>query len=124
MIKHLIVHCSDSPNDREIDAATIHLWHKERGFDGIGYHYVIRRNGILENGRPHYWKGAHAKKVNSESLGICLVGRDEFTPEQYGSLRMLLQKLKYDYPDAEIAGHYEYDDYKTCPNFDVKKWWG
>ena len=47
---------------------------------------------------------------------------DEFTPEQYESLRVLLYSLKFRHQDAEICGHYELDAGKTCPNFDVKSW--
>jgi len=123
-IKYLVVHCSDSPNYRDsVDAPEIHRWHIQRGFDGIGYHFVILRNGILENGRPIYWQGAHCEKVNYCSLGICLVGKDEFTQEQMDELAKLLAMLTAIFPKAEVKGHYQFDDRKTCPNFDVEKWW-
>ena len=122
MIDNLVIHCSDSPDDRDIDAAEIHRWHKERGFDGIGYNYVIKRNGKIEQGRPHYWTGAHVSGHNANSLGICLVGRSDFSDEQMESLKSLLYKLRFNYQDADICGHYELDDKKTCPNFNVKDW--
>ena len=122
-IRYIVVHCSDTPNDRDVDAATIHEWHKERGFDGIGYHFVIRRDGTIENGRPIYWKGAHAKKVNHNSIGICLVGRDVFTTEQLASLELEIRRQLADRPHLRVKGHYQFDDHKTCPNFDAEQWW-
>ena len=122
-IKYIVVHCSDSPDDRDsVNAETIHKWHLQKKWDGIGYHFVILRNGVIENGRPIYWKGAHAKKVNNCSLGICLVGRRRFSDEQFCGLRRLLVLLKNIYPNAIIKGHYQFDDEKTCPNFDVEAW--
>lgn len=123
-VKYLVIHCSDSPNDRDsVNAEEIHKWHLQRGFDGIGYHFVILRNGLLEAGRPVYWKGAHAKAVNNCSLGICLVGKDQFTQEQMQELKRTVLLLKQIYPEAEVKGHYHFDHEKTCPNFNVDAWW-
>ena len=61
------------------------------GWDGIGYHKVILRSGEIENGRPEYWVGAHVKGENDVSLGVCLIGRDEFTNEQFSSLKKVLE---------------------------------
>lgn len=120
-INLVVIHCSDSPNDNDrVDAATIHKWHVEQGWSGIGYHYVIDRDGTVENGRPDYWIGAHVKGHNATSIGICLVGRDEFTEPQWASLWELTAKLVQLYGDVRFAGHRELDPNKTCPNFDVK----
>ena len=113
----IIVHCSDTPNGRQHTAADIHRWHQERGFDGIGYHYVIQLDGLVEKGRPDYWKGAHCRGYNDE-IGVCLIGRDEFTLAQETSLKWLLDSFK----GQDVGGHYEVDRYKTCPNFDVAAW--
>lgn len=121
MINKIVIHCSDSPNDREDTAEDIHRWHKERGWDGIGYHYVIERKGKLVNGRPEYWQGAHASGHNKNSLGICLIGTDKFTIEQWSILENLVRKLLIKYPSSKIIGHNEISD-KTCPGFDVQKW--
>lgn len=122
MIEFIVIHCSDSPDDREVEAADIHQWHKERGFDGIGYNHVIQRDGTVEAGRPHYWTGAHVAGHNHHSIGICLVGRDEFSEQQDSELKKMLYWAKFKYPEAEIVGHYQLDDGKTCPNFDVPAW--
>lgn len=122
MIKALVVHCAATPNGRPHDAADIHQWHRERGWDGIGYHYVIRIDGRIENGRPNYWTGAHVGGHNQNTLGICLIGTDMFTNEQYLALDTLLRDLREVYPDAKIRGHRDYDSGKDCPGFDLEKW--
>ena len=116
MIK-CIIHCSDSPHGRGDTAETIHRWHQERGWDGIGYHYVITEDGIIENGRPEYWKGSHAKGYN-KSIGICLIGTNEFTHAQFISLERFL--LDNGYGRDEVVGHYKVNEGKTCPNFNVE----
>lgn len=117
----VVVHCSDSPNNLDsVDAETIHHWHLERGFTGIGYHYVIRRDGTVESGRPEYWEGAHVYGHNSGSLGICLIGRDEFTEPQWFALNQLVTDLVHRLGELNFVGHCELDPKKTCPNFDVK----
>jgi len=118
-VKYIVVHCSDSPHGRGDNAATIHKWHLQRGWDGIGYHHVILEDGTRQAGRPEYWTGSHVAKHNTGSVGICLIGRETFTPEQFGALVALLRELKARYPQANIVGHYQLDPGKTCPNFDV-----
>ncbi|MCU7839769.1 MAG: N-acetylmuramoyl-L-alanine amidase [Candidatus Thiodiazotropha sp. (ex Troendleina suluensis)] len=122
-IHTIAIHCSDTPNEREVSAADIHRWHRNKGWDGIGYHGVIKRSGKVERGRPPYWKGAHVVGHNRGSLGICLIGRDQFTDNQLEALNALLTELIDLYPSAEIVGHRDLDDRKPCPNFNVKHWW-
>lgn len=70
-----------------------------------------------------YWVGAHARGFNKISLGVCLIGKKNFTKKQYESLEKVLRTWKRKYPKTEIIGHYVISDSKkTCPNFDVKKW--
>lgn len=111
-----VIHCSDSPQGRGDNAETIHNWHLANGWDGIGYHYVILENGVIESGRPKYWQGAHCRGYN-EDIGICLIGIDTFSEIQYNSLRVLLKSLNIRIED--IKGHYEHDTNKTCPNIDM-----
>jgi N-acetyl-anhydromuramyl-L-alanine amidase AmpD len=121
MINKIVLHCSASPNGREDTAEDINRWHIERGFDLIGYHYVIEVKGKLVAGRPEYHQGAHASGHNENSLGICLIGTDEFNVDQFAILDNLLRKLKIKYPNVDIIGHNEISD-KTCPGFNVQKW--
>ena len=122
-INFLIVHCSDTPDTQNLTAIDIHKMHLGFGWNGIGYHKVILRNGEIENGRPEYWKGAHVKGKNLVSLGVCLIGRNNFTNKQFNSLEVLLKSWKRMYPHAIIEGHCDTETTnKTCPNFNVKNW--
>ena len=121
MIKEIIIHCSDTPDGRPDTAADIHRWHKEKGWDGIGYHYVICVDGKLEHGRPEYWTGAHAKGHNVNTLGVCLIGRGEFSDKQWLVLDTVIHQLLAKYPTAQVLGHNEISR-KSCPGFDVQKW--
>lgn len=121
--KYIVIHCADTPNEMEFTASDIHDWHKERGWDGIGYHKVIRRDGTIEHGRPDYWPGAHVKGHNHHSLGVCLIGRDEYTDEQFASLTDIVTHWLSHNPAASVVGHYQLDEGKTCPNFNVTEWW-
>lgn len=69
-----VSHCAATKPDMDIGAAEITRWHKAKGYFTIGYHYVIRRNGKIENGRPIEQPGAHAQGHNAESIGICMAG--------------------------------------------------
>lgn len=122
-IKLLIVHCSDTNNNDEINAMDIHKMHLNFGWNGIGYHKVILRCGKVENGRPEFWEGAHVKGKNNISLGVCLIGRDKFTDNQFVSLEKVLKEWKSIYKEAEILGHCDTGNTtKTCPNFNVSSW--
>lgn len=110
----------------------IDRWHREKGWDGIGYHYVVCRNGALEFGRDESRAGAHCMGHNKDSIGICLIGgikdgtKDEpvndYTKAQWETLKRLVTDLKAKYPKAKIVGHCDYEKKKTCPNFNVKQW--
>ena len=98
---HIVIHCADTPDDRDVEMAEIKRWHvEERGWDDIGYHFVIRRNGLVEVGRDIKLQGAHAKAVNGSSVGVCLVGRSDFDKRQFDSLRDTVQMLLNLYPDC------------------------
>lgn len=120
-MKNIIIHCSASPNGRNDRASDIHRWHTEKGWSGIGYHYVICVDGAIETGRPEYWQGAHASGHNRDSIGICLIGTDSFDNKQLNSLNNLVKNLTVKYPNAEIIGHNEISA-KTCPGFNVQEW--
>lgn len=129
-INRLFVHCSATKPTQDIGAKEIREWHvKGCGWKDIGYHFVIRRNGVVEDGRPVEQVGAHVAGHNANSIGICLVGgidatgkpEANFTPEQWKALPRLLRVLKAQYPKATIHGHNEFAA-KACPSFDVQKW--
>jgi N-acetylmuramoyl-L-alanine amidase len=121
-IEKLVVHCSDSQDSVDIGVKQIRRWHVEdNGWSDIGYHYVIRRDGRIERGRQDDTPGAHVRGHNSDSIGICVVGRTNFDTRQtqalYGLLRGLMEK--YDLGVEDVWGHYELDDGKTCPNMEM-----
>lgn len=123
-IRRVILHCSATPDYKGdnkafdlIGAADIDAWHRERGFDEIGYHYVIRRSGVLEKGRAVLKQGAHCKGYNADSIGVCYVGTANPTVKQIDQLITLFWYLKFEYGlDAEDwYCHNEFTDKKPCP---------
>lgn len=127
-ITKLIIHCSATPEGRDYTVADIDRWHRARGFKGIGYHYVIYRDGSVHPGRAVEVIGAHCTGQNANSLGICYIGglaadgktaKDTRTAAQKEALRKLVTELKAKYPDVTVHGHREFAN-KACPCFDVK----
>ena len=121
-MKKIIIHCSATPNGRYHTAEDIHRWHvNDNSWSGIGYHYVIRTDGVSQKGRPEYWEGAHAKGHNKDSIGICLIGTDEFSDGQWIALKHYIGMFLVKYPGVKVMGHNQVSN-KTCPGFDVQKW--
>lgn len=124
----IIIHCSAVRPNQTSSAAQIDQWHKKRGWKCIGYHYVIRRDGTIERGRPESMVGAHCLNHNQHSIGVCYEGgldvngkaADTRTPEQKAAMRALLVELKQSYPRALIMGHNVFAN-KACPCFDAAK---
>lgn len=127
-INEIIIHCSATPEGRDYTVADIDRWHKARGWRGIGYHYVIYRDGSVHAGRPVEQIGAHCTGHNANSIGICYIGgvaadgktpKDTRTPAQRIALRELVEELMAKYPEATVHGHREFAP-KACPSFDVQ----
>lgn len=74
-IKYIVVHCSATKPVQDIGRKEIDIMHKERGFDEVGYHFIIRQNGVIESGRSLDKVGAHASGHNSHSWGESMVAR-------------------------------------------------
>ena len=112
--------------DQDQSAETIHDFHKNtRGWNGIGYNYLIRHDGTIEEGRGLGKQGAHAKGQNSSSVGIAITGNfDNGTPKeaQMESLVKLIKYIRSQYGDIPIYGHTDFAA-KSCPgdNFPWKK---
>lgn len=129
-ISTLIVHCSATPVAQDIGAAEIDAIHRQKGWARIGYHYVIRRNGAVEKGRPDSMIGAHAVGFNNNSIGICLIGgvdkqgrgQANYTAAQMATLGRLLASLLNRYPGAAIMGHRDTGAKKDCPSFNITRW--
>lgn len=120
-IARIIVHCSDSPDKLDIGAKEIAEWHLQRGFKTIGYHFVVRRDGSIETGRPIDQVGAHVAGHNSDSIGICWVGRDRPTAFQRESLIEQIWDLldQFHLQVSDVYGHKELNPGKSCPNLDM-----
>ena len=120
----LVIHCSAVRPDQTSSAAQIDTWHRRQGWHlGIGYHYVVRRDGQIEPGRPEWMVGAHCKNHNAHSIGICYEGglnargqpADTRTLEQKLAMVQLLEVLHRRYPKALIVGHHDLNPHKACP---------
>ena len=129
----IIIHCAATKASMDIGYKEIRKWHVEdNGWDDVGYHFIIRRNGQLEKGRPEGYSGAHAPSYNGRSIGICLVGgmaedgsaENNFTLEQFLTLKDLVNMVMDKYSDiTEVLGHCDVQDNKpNCPGFNVKEW--
>lgn len=136
-----IIHCSATPNGRYHTVDDIDQWHGEgehpfqrdellskrhqAHLQHVGYHYVIRTDGVLECGRSLCEVGAHARGYNHTSIGICLIGTDKFTPAQWTTLESLILTLKQSLPRlTKVIGHNNVSKHKPCPCFDVRAWFG
>lgn len=131
--KYLVVHCAATQNKPSFSWKTIDQMHRQQGWLGIGYHFVICTDGTIQEGRPLDTIGSHVKGHNSESVGICLIGgvnkagkaECNYTKEQMDSLKELLDYLRWFYDDkVEVLGHRDFEGVsKACPCFDVKDWY-
>lgn len=131
--KYLVVHCSATQNVPSFTWKTIDQMHRQQGWLGIGYHFVILTDGTIQRGRPLEAIGSHVKGYNNCSVGICLIGGvdakgksvDNFTEEQKESLKCLLDYLRGYYKDEVVVlGHRDFAGVnKDCPCFDVKGWY-
>lgn len=130
VINEIILHCTATREGVDVSAAMVDKWHKQRGWNGIGYHYLIRLNGDVEKGRADDVVGAHCKHHNSHSLGVAYVGgvdgngkpKDTRTEKQRETLLALVTELLEQYPTInKISPHYAYDN-KACPSFNVDEW--
>lgn len=126
-ITEIIVHSTATPKGMNATAKDIDKWHRLRGYNCIGYHFVILRNGTIERGRAVEMAGAHCKGNNAETIGVAYVGglnenkqsADTRTGAQKIALNVLLADLLKQYPTIrKISGHRDYCN-TACPSFDA-----
>lgn len=138
-INLIIIHCSATTSTMDWGAKEIRDIHvNQNHWANIGYHHVIRRNGVVEPGRPEAQIGAHAKGYNAKSIGVCMIGGCEkytsgkkkgqlyavnnFTAEQWVTLNKTVRDLLKRYPNCAVIGHRNVEPNKECPSFSVKDW--
>jgi N-acetylmuramoyl-L-alanine amidase len=165
-INAIVIHCAATPNGKDFKIAQLDDMHKQRGFKrdsqalrnfnptlkSIGYHFVIEVDGSVRTGRGIEEIGAHVQGSNAKSIGICMVGTDQFTTAQWQSLRecminlaskilgrtiMTADSMLQSFKDSGISikGHRDHSPdlngdgiiqrtewIKTCPGFDVAEW--
>lgn len=143
---HLIViHCSATKENETFTEIELEKSHRQRGLNGIGYHYYIRRDGNIKSTRPVRKPGAHARGHNLDSIAICYEGglnqrgvpKDTRTEWQKHSMIVLIRALLTDFPMCHICGHRDLpqipDDnsliepeswLRECPCFDAAREYG
>ena len=128
-INKIIIHCSATPEGKNFTVKQIDACHRQRGFNGIGYHFVIYLDGSIHVGRALAKAGAHCKGYNAHSIGVCYIGgvaadgktpKDTRTDAQKESLVKLITELRQQFPNASVHGHREFAN-KACPCFDAHK---
>lgn len=140
-IKEIIVHCSATKIGQPYTIDKIDIAHRNQGWNGIGYHYVIYADGSVHKGRNEEAVGAHCSGRNTNSLGLCYIGgldengkaADTRTEAQRQSMRRLIRQLIMDYPTIkQVIGHRDTSPdlngngkvdkeewVKACPCFDA-----
>lgn len=97
-------------------AAIIESWHLAKGWEGIGYTYVIEKDGTIVKGRPEHYHGAHTVNYNKKSIGICMSGNFDATlptKEQEQSFKLLYKDINTRYPNLPVYPHRKFEK-KTC----------
>jgi len=114
----------------DVDVDWLRRLHLKRGWSDVGYHFIVRRDGSIEQGRPLHKQGAHVRGHNVNTIGICYVGgvgedrapEDNITKRQMRSVTKLVESLKLCFPDIQkFCGHNDFEGVKkACPSFSVK----
>ena len=137
-ITQFVAHWAGTYTNQNLGADEIHQWHLDRGWSGIGYHYVIRRDGRLQRGRPLDRNGAHSGAYghNRRSIGITFmagyncpsgtpnpnryISSDSINAQQMATFKMFCQAFYDVWPGGQALGHYHTTDKgKVDPGFDV-----
>ena len=124
-VDRVFIHCSASDNADHDSIEVMRRWHMDpkpagRGWSDVGYHFFIRKDGVLEDGRPLERIPAAQGGNNTGTIAICLHGLEEekFTSAQFETLVTLCKEIDEAY-DSQITfhGHREVAN-KACPVFD------
>ena len=117
-IDKIIFHCSASDNPKHDDVGVMRNWHQARGWYDVGYHYFIKKDGTIQDGRPLSQVGAHTAGHNTGSVGVCFHGLNDFTKPQMKAIHKVITLIedKVGKP-LQLASHRDFTNLKTCPNF-------
>lgn len=101
-------------------AEDVHRWHVGNGWAGIGYHYLVRKDGTIYRGRPEDTVGAHAYGANSHSIGVCFEGNyqveQSMPAAQLAAGRALVADIKRRWGITKVIGHKDVAGSTTdCP---------
>lgn len=143
-LQYLVLHCTATPEGREVTGADIRRWHTSpvatggRGWKQPGYTDIIHLDGTVErivdnnedtNVDP--WEITNgAKGYNAVSRHVVYAGgcardgttpKDTRTPAQLKAMEAYVKDFHRRFPDVRIIGHNEVAA-KACPSFDVQKW--
>lgn len=137
-LNQVVIHATETTTDKNIGAIEINNINKELELDGIAYHYVVRRDGRLQRGRPVNKAGEHTNDatIDRESIGVILVGglncssgepnptnfrsSQSFTIAQFNTLEKFLSAFYRRYPGGKVKGHNDVDTNELDPYFDVE----
>lgn len=131
-VQFITLHCTATRPSQKAGVKEVRAWHRAKGWADVGYHFIVRRNGTVEKGRPLSQTGAHVQGWNRNNIGICLEGglnekswapENNFTREQWRALKPLVAGLRAKAKKAKIVGHRDFPNVqKACPCFDAKTW--
>ena len=127
---YIVIHSTQTKPNANINIRTVDEWHRKRGMLKVGYHFFIRREGLIEVGRGVNDIGSHTKENDLDSVSVCLAGglntrgivAPDYAKEQVETLFVLVKTLIHMYPDAYVVGHRDLST-TECPSFNVKEWW-
>jgi len=122
-VDRVFLHCSASDVPAHDTVETVRAWHLARGFNDIGYHFFIHKNGDISLGRDIEKTPAAQRGHNLRTIAICLHGlrEEKFTVAQYEALKALCTDINNAYlQQVSFHGHCEVSA-KACPVIDYKK---
>lgn len=137
-ITEVVVHWSETPTNKNIGSEELNDIHLEAGLNGIGYHYIIRRDGSLQRGRPVNLQGQHASNNGHDSRSIAIVfigginvpsetrNLEDFisvrslTRSQFNTFDHFCRAFYAVWPGGQILGHSDIDSLANDPGFDVR----
>ena len=133
-VREVILHTAATPGNwwkgKSVDQMVKEIdgWHRQRGFNGIGYHRVFAPDGSMGVGRSIYTMGAHVKERNRGTVGLCMIPiethkgiktfDDYFTDAQRRAVRSYIADLAKLTEIKWVTGHNDYAN-KECPGFKV-----